>query len=119
MGIESEEQRGYGQDRRRWPATGSRVLDFLSVRRVADGRDIGFDEPSSRRKSALHWARLARTKGSQPFRESMPERFNRAKGWVFMSALPVARVAWHPAETFRCRPCDLDRTAGSRAMIYR
>ena len=85
---------------------------------MLDGRDTHVDEPSPGRKSELHWDRPAPTKGRPPFREAMPERFNRAKVWGFMSALPEVPVAWHPAETSRCTPCAPDRTSGSHATTY-
>jgi len=71
------------------------------------GRDTRFDEPSPCRQRALHWNKPGQTKGTQPFREATPERFNCAKVRAFMSARPAVLVAWRPAETFRCTAGDL------------
>lgn len=114
-GLNQNNNVGYGPDRGRWPATEAHVLDSLSVRRVLDGRDARFDEPSPCRKSALHWNKLVLAKGSQPFREAMPERFNRTMVWAFINALSVAHEARFPAERFRYKPCDPERTSGSHA----
>ncbi len=88
------------------------------MRRLLDDREARFDEPSPGRKSALHWNKLAQSKGRPPFREAMPGRVNRAMVWAFMSALPAVPLAWRLGERFRYKPCDPDRTSGSHATTY-